>query len=255
MRTEANCLSEGEALSLAQQGNSAAFDFLYRRHSQRVYALCLRMVKNPAQAEDLTQETFLAVLRGIRGFHGQSAFTTWLYRVTRNTVLMCFRKKRVKETSLEEITQLDSENGRPPRELGSPDRHLESTADRILLQTAVARLSRGFRATLVLHDVHGYEHREVAAILGCAPGTSKSQLHKARLRVREMVRKCLRGNNRSRNRPNGVPGDVVESRLTTSDDRVDSGDEKISAPDNLTGKVDSSIPRWCVPIGEKTSSQ
>ena len=199
MQTEANCLSEGEALNLAQQGNSAAFDFLYRLHSQRVYALCLRMVKNPAQAEDLTQETFLAVLRGIRGFHGQSAFTTWLYRVTRNTVLMCFRKKRVKETSLEEIAEPDSETGRPPRELGSPDRHLESTADRILLQTAVAQLSRGFRATLLLHDVQGYEHREVAAILGCAPGTSKSQLHKARLRVREIVRKCLHRNRRSRN--------------------------------------------------------
>src|ERR1700741_4969457 len=188
MQPEMNQLSEGEALSLARQGNAAAFDFLYRLHSQRVYALCLRMVKNPTQAEDLTQETFLAVLRGIRGFHGQSAFTTWLYRVTRNTVLMCFRKKRVKETSLEEITEPDSESGRPPSELGRPDRRLEGTADRMLLQTAVAQLSRGFRATLLLHDVQGYEHREVAAILGCAPGTSKSQLHKARLRVREIVR-------------------------------------------------------------------
>lgn len=254
MQTEANCLSEGEALSLAQQGNSAAFDFLYRQHSQRVYALCLRMVKNPAQAEDLTQETFLAVLRGIRGFHGQSAFTTWLYQVTRNTVLMCFRKRRLKETSLEDIAKPNRESGRPPTELGSPDRRLESTADRILLQTAVARLSRGFRATLVLHDLHGYEHSEVAAILGCAPGTSKSQLHKARLRVREIVRKCLHGNRHNGKRLKNASGDESESLSVPATDRVDSDNEKASAPEKSTHKVDSCIPSWCVRIDEKTPS-
>jgi RNA polymerase sigma-70 factor (ECF subfamily) len=192
MQPETSCLSERDALNLARQGNPAAFDFLYRRHNQRVYALCLGMVKNPAQAEDLTQETFLAVLRGIRSFHGQSAFTTWLYRVTRNTVLMCFRKKRLKETSLEEIVEPDADNSHWPAELGKPDRHLESTADRILLHMALARLARGCRRTLVLHDVHGYDHREVAAMLGCTAGTSKSQLHRARLRVREVVRRWLR---------------------------------------------------------------
>jgi RNA polymerase sigma-70 factor (ECF subfamily) len=254
MQTEANCLSEGEALSLAQQGNSAAFDFLYRLHSQRVYALCLRMVKNPAQAEDLTQETFLAVLRGIRGFHGQSAFTTWLYQVTRNTVLMCFRKKRLKETSLEEIGKPDRESGRPPTELGSPDRHLESTADRILLQTAVARLSRGFRATLVLHDLHGYEHSEVAAILGCAPGTSKSQLHKARVRIREIVRKCLHGNSHNGKRLKNDSGAEFESIPAPATDQFDSESEKASKPDYSTHKVDNAIPSWCVQIDEKTPS-
>lgn len=191
-------LTEREALRLAQQGDAGAFECLYHLHSQRVYALCLRMVKNPAQAEDLTQDTFVAVFRGIRDFRGQSAFTTWLHRVTRNTVLMCFRKKRLKETSLEEIADRQEEDGSARKEWGSPDRRLEGTADRLLLQSAVAKLSSGVRKALVLHDVHGYEHREIAALLGWATGTSKSQVHKARLRVRETLKKALPGNARER---------------------------------------------------------
>ena len=181
--------SEAEALRRACQGDGAAFESLYRRHSPRVYALCLRMVKNPAHAEDLTQETFMAVFRSIRDFRGQSAFSTWLHRVTRNTVLMGFRKRRVQETSLDEIVDSDSDSPHARAELGVTDRRLEGTADRMLLRDAVGRLSHGFRATLLLHDLHGYEHSEVAAILGCATGTSKSQLHKARLRVRKMLTK------------------------------------------------------------------
>ena len=180
-------LSEQESLKRAQQGDHAAFESLYRRHSPRVYALCLRMVKDPASAEDFTQETFLAVFRGIRDFRGQSAFSTWLHRVTRNTVLMGFRKRRLRETSLDEILDPQSDAPRSYVELGAADLRLEGTADRMLLRKAVNRLSRGFRATLLLHDLHGYEHSEVAAILGCATGTSKSQLHKARLRVRQML--------------------------------------------------------------------
>ena len=193
-------LSEAEALRRAQQGDADAFESLYRRHSPRVYALCLRMVKNTAHAEDLTQETFLAVFRGIRDFRGQSAFSTWLHRVTRNTVLMGFRKRRVQETSLDEIIDPESAAPRPHVELGVSDARLEGTADRMLLRSAVDRLSRGFRATLLLHDLHGYEHSEVAAILGCATGTSKSQLHKARLRVRKMLLKGTRENASKRGR-------------------------------------------------------
>jgi RNA polymerase sigma-70 factor (ECF subfamily) len=237
MQSETNCLSEKEALRLARQGNAAAFDFLYRLHSQRVYALCLRMVKNPTQAEDLTQETFLAVLRGIRAFRGQSAFTTWLHQVTRNTVLMGFRKRRLKETSLEEMAEPDSETGRPPAELGMPDRHLESTADRLLLQSAVSQLSRGFRAALLLHDVHGYGHREVAARLGCAIGTSRSQLHKARLRVREMLKKCLHGDSHNRDRQSGLSGGESVSLPAPSDA-------------NPSRKRARAIPSWCVALEE-----
>ena len=189
-----NCtLTEGEALKLARQGDSAAFERLYRLHSHRVYSLCLRMVRNPSLAEDLTQETFLAVFRGLRDFHGHSTFSTWLYRVARNTVLMCFRKRRLNEVSLDEVAEARKEDGRPPVEPGTPDQHVEGLPDRLLLQAAVGRLSEGFRSALVLHDVHGYEHREIASILGWATGTSKSQLHKARLRVRESIHRYERG--------------------------------------------------------------
>ncbi|HVM75519.1 MAG TPA: sigma-70 family RNA polymerase sigma factor [Candidatus Saccharimonadales bacterium] len=187
--------SEDEALRRAQQGDPDAFESIYRRHSSRVYSLCLRMVKNPTHAEDLTQDTFLAVFRGIREFRGQSAFSTWLHRVTRNTVLMGFRKRRLQETSLDEIVDPESDASRAIVELGITDARLEGTADRMLLREALNRLSRGFRATLLLHDLHGYEHSEVAAILGCATGTSKSQLHKARLRIRQML---VKGTRRSR---------------------------------------------------------
>lgn len=190
MQPDLDHLPEGEVLSLAQQGNAAAFEFLYHVHSERVYVLCLRMVKDPDQAEDLTQDTFLAVFRGIREFRGQSAFTTWLHQVARNTVLMSFRKRKFIETSLDDIEQAKLD-GRSPKEFGSLDRHLEGVPDRIVLQSAVSQLSQGFRKALVLHDLHGYGHRQVAAILGWAPGTSKSQLHKARLRVRELLKKQL----------------------------------------------------------------
>jgi RNA polymerase sigma-70 factor (ECF subfamily) len=250
MLSETNCFSESEALRLARQGNAAAFDFLYRLHCQRVYALCLRMVKNPVQAEDLTQETFLAVLRGIRAFRGQSAFSTWLHQVTRNTVLMCFRKRKLKETSLDEIVEPDSESGRPPKELGMPDRHLENTADRMLLQSAVAQLSHGFRAALVLHDVHGYGHREVAAMLGCAIGTSKSQLHKARLRVREMLNKCLHGDRHIQNCPGGLSAGEGDQLSASGDTPFDFNGEKQSMPYSPPRKRVKAVPSWCVPIEE-----
>jgi len=250
MEPETSTLSESEALRLAQQHNSAAFEFLYRLHCGRVYALCLRMVKNPAQAEDLTQETFLAVFRGIREFRGQSAFTTWLHRVTRNTVLMCFRKRRLNETSLEEITEPDRESGRLPTELGIPDRRLESMADRLLLRTAVSQLSRRLRRTLLLHDVYGYEHGEVAAMMGCATGTSKSQLHKAHLRIREMLKKRLRDDKHSQNPANRVSVGVSGSLPPPGDDQFDSVSEKASALKDPPRKSERTAPSWCVPIDE-----
>ncbi len=253
MQSETKCLTESEALCLAQQGNPAAFDFLYRRHSPRVYALCLRMVKNPTQAEDLTQETFLAVLRGIRGFRGQSAFTTWLHQIARNTVLMCFRKKKLKETSLEEMTESDSESGRPWKEPGISDRHLESIADRLLLQAALAQLSRGFRNALVLHDLQGYEHPEIAALLGCATGTSKSQLHKARSRVREQLKKWLHHDSRKQNRSDSAARGRSSSLTAIGNSPYDSGSEKSNASKQAARKSDNDIPSWCVRIEEAAS--
>lgn len=180
-------LTESEALRRARDGDAAAFECLYHLHLPRVYALCLRMAKNPTQAEDLTQETFLAVYRGIRDFRGQSAFSTWLHRVTRNTVLMFFRKKRLKEVSLEEIAERQREDG-TLREWGKPDVHLENVADRLLLRSAFAKLSATLRKALLLHAVLGYEHQEIAELVRKAPGTSKSRVHKARLRMRETLK-------------------------------------------------------------------
>lgn len=255
MQANSNAWLEGEALRLAQQGNAAAFEFLFRRHRKRVYALCLRMVKDPSQAEDLTQETFLAVLRGIRDFHGQSAFTTWLHQVTRNTVLMCFRKQRIKETSLEEAGKSDGGDGRAPQELGALDRSLEATADRLALQTAVSKLSRGFRTALILHDLHGYEHREVAAMLGYAAGTSKSQLHKARLRVSELLRKCFPTRWRKDNR-SGYASDDQNSTapVPPREDKPDPNIDQQPHAREESGKPQRAIPTWCEPLEEKPRS-
>jgi RNA polymerase sigma-70 factor, ECF subfamily len=251
MQAQSNDFLEGQALRLAQQGNAAAFEFLYRLHRERVYALCLRMVKDPVQAEDLTQETFLAVLRGIREFRGQSTFSTWLHQVTRNTVLMAFRKRKVKELSLEEIAEPDRESGRQPMEFGTTDRRLEGTPDRMTLLRAVSKLSRGFRAALLLHDVHGYEHKEVAAIMGYAPGTSKSQLHKARVRVRELLNKYFRSHRRDDNHSDNPPGDEASVPPSPRSEKSGSDAENRSRPDNLPRKPQRAIPSWCEPIDEE----
>jgi len=254
MRPDQNSFLENEALRLARRGNAAAFEFLYRLHRDRVYAHCLRMVKNPAQAEDLMQETFLAVLRGIREFRGQSAFTTWLHQVTRNTVLMSFRKKKLKETSLEEIMSADGESGRPPLELGTRDRRLEATADRMILRQAVSKLSEGFRKALVLHDVHGYEHREVAAILGWAPGTSKSQLHKARVRVREVLSKFFNKYRNNGNRSQAGSAGKPLSPPPAQNETLPSDGEREPKADSGSPKGECAIASWCEPLDDQATS-
>ena len=255
MPPDSNVFLEGEALRLAQEGNTAAFEFLYRRHRRRVYALCLRMVKDPIQAEDLTQETFLAVLRGIRDFRGQSTFATWLDQVTRNTVLMSFRKQRIKETSLEEVAVSDGEDGRAPKEFGAFDRRLEVTADCVVLETAVSKLSRGFRSALILHDLHGYEHREVAAMLGYAVGSSKSRLHKARLRVRELLQKYFPARRRKENRSDHASDDQASTaRISPRDEKPDSDVDQPLHPRDISGKPQGATPSWCEPLDEKPRS-
>ena len=180
-------LNEAEAIRRAQQGDEFAFEFLYRMHNRRVYALCLRMVGRTAEAEDLTQEAFLQLFRKIGTFRGESAFSTWLHRLSVNVVLMRLRKKQVAESSLEETTEPDEESGGPRRDFGTPDPLLTGSVDRINLQRAVEQLPPGYRAVFELHDVQGYEHNEIADIMGCSIGNSKSQLHKARTRLRELL--------------------------------------------------------------------
>lgn len=184
--------TEAEAIRLAQAGNAAAFEFLYQLHSRRVYALCLRMVGNPADAEDLMQEAFLQLFRKISTFRGESAFSTWLHRMTVNVVLMRLRKKSLPTDSLEETMEPDAENSGPKRDVGAPDLRLSGAVDRVNLERSIEKLPPGYRTVFVLHDVQGYEHNEIAGIMGCSVGNSKSQLHKARTRLRELLQEEIR---------------------------------------------------------------
>ena len=185
-------LIEADAIRLAQAGDAAAFEFLYQLHGRRVYALCLRMVNNPADAEDLTQEAFLQLFRKIGTFRGESAFSTWLHRMTVNVVLMRLRKKSLPVASLEETTEPDEETGGPRKDIGAPDLRLSGAVDRVNLERSVGKLPPGYRTVFVLHDVQGYEHNEIADIMGCSVGNSKSQLHKARTRLRELLQEEVR---------------------------------------------------------------
>jgi len=196
-RTGANgraskAVTEAEAIRLAQAGDAQAFEFLYQLHGRRVYALCLRMVNNPADAEDLMQEAFLQLFRKIGTFRGESAFSTWLHRMTVNVVLMRLRKKALPVASLEETTEPDEETGGPRKDIGAPDLSLSGAIDRVNLQRSVEKLPPGYRTVFVLHDVQGYEHNEIADIMGCSVGNSKSQLHKARTRLRDLLQEELR---------------------------------------------------------------
>jgi RNA polymerase sigma-70 factor (ECF subfamily) len=176
-----------EAIRLAQQGDAAAFETIYQMHSRRVYALCLRMVGDAVEAEDLTQEAFLQLFRKIHTFRGESAFSSWLHRLTANIVLMRFRKKRPATVSLDEMVRPDDEKERHAFETGVPDLRLTGLFDRVNLHAALAQLPEGYKSMFLLHDVHGYEHNEIATMLGCSVGNSKSQLHKARKRLRELL--------------------------------------------------------------------
>jgi len=186
-------LSNAELVTRAQRGVEGAFEALFHQHKQRVYSLCLRMVGNPRDAEDLTQEAFLRVFRKIHTFRGESAFYTWLHRLAVNVVLMRLRKKTVNETPLEDSTR-GEEFDEQRREIGAPDLVLRGSIDRLQLDRAIAQLPPGYKRAFVLHDVLGYEHKEVAAMLGFSIGNSKSQLHKARMRLRELLQEAGREN-------------------------------------------------------------
>jgi len=179
-------LSEAEAIERAKQGDAAAFEALYNLHKRRVYSLCLRMTANTAAAEDLTQEAFLQLFRKIGTFRGESAFSTWLHRMAVNVVLMQLRKKGLAIVPLEE--NIEAEEETPKKELGADDPRLAGSIDRMQLQRSIASLPPGYRMIFLLHDVEGYEHNEIAEMVGCSIGNSKSQLHKARMKLREILR-------------------------------------------------------------------
>jgi len=178
--------SEGEAITRAQRGDHAAFESLYKAHSRRVYSVCLRMIRNPAEAEDLTQQAFLQVFRKIGTFRGESGFSTWLHQVTVNVVLMHLRRKKPTEILFEDLNRPGSDD-EGAREHGCSDASMFDAIERINLMRAIRKLPSGYKQQFLLYDVFGYEHSEIAGRLGCSIGCSKSQLHKARKRLRRLL--------------------------------------------------------------------
>lgn len=175
---------DDRSLQLAAAGDVTAFEEIYRSHYRRVYNQCLRMTRSTFEAEDLTQDVFIQLYRKLKTFRGESAFTTWLYRLTANVVLMHFRRTALRPEGKKNYLSdpIEHEN-----QIAVPQ--TTSILDRISLQDAIQQLSPGYRAVLVLHDIEGYEHGQISKLLGCAVGTSKSQLHKARKKLRDLLSK------------------------------------------------------------------
>jgi RNA polymerase sigma-70 factor (ECF subfamily) len=165
-----------------KEGDREAFAELYQEHYSRVYSICQRMTQNVSEAEDLTQEVFIHLFRTIGSFRGESAFTTWLHRLTVNHVLMHFRKRRVR-------SERTTGNGDLPVEVvaGTSDPKRMRVVDRILLSEVIAQLPEGYREAIIMHDVEGLEHREIAQIRGRSIGTSKSQLYRGRTMLRALI--------------------------------------------------------------------
>ena len=185
-KTKSKLLGENSDYALAQQaalGDMSAFERIYEKHHRRVFSLCLRMTQNPPEAEELTHAVFIQLFRKIGSFRGESAFTTCLHRLTVNQVLMHFRKRSVKD-------EKTTEEGETPEQIvpGTENSQKMPIVDRLALDKAIAQLPRGYRTIFVLHDVEGYEHEEIAKMLGLSIGTSKSQLHKARRKLRDLLR-------------------------------------------------------------------
>ena len=178
-------ISEAQLIARAQQGDEQAFATLFELHKRRVYSLCLRMTRSAEEAEDLTQDALLLFFRKLPTFRGESTLATWLHRMVVNVVLMHLRKKRLQQVPLDEA---ETDDDLPKRQYGAPDRRLTGCVVRVSLEQAIANLPSGYRSVYVLHDIHGYEHAEIAKIIGCSPGNSKSQLHKARLKLRRLLR-------------------------------------------------------------------
>ena len=175
----------------AQEGDGDAFGSLYSLHNRRVYSLCLLMTGDTSKAEDLTQDAFIQVFRKLNTFRGDSTFSTWLYRITVNTVLMSVRRRKIEQVSFDEPVRAGGES--LPRDFGRHDPELSGAVDRVVLKRAIEALPEGCRTIFVLHEVEGYEHREIAQLLNCSVGNSKSQLHKARMKLREWLLSHPRG--------------------------------------------------------------
>jgi len=178
---------EADLIAQAKAGDQLAFAQLYSLHKKRIYSLCMRMTGSKAEAEDLTQESFLQLHRKISTFRGDSAFSTWLHRLAINVVLMHLRKKGLSLISMDETGEPAPE-GNPGRSIGALDLALSGSVDRLALERAIGELPAGYRLAFVLHDIEGYGHHEIASMLDCSIGNIKSQLHMARLKLRDELR-------------------------------------------------------------------
>jgi RNA polymerase sigma-70 factor (ECF subfamily) len=185
-------MTDQEAIQAIKEGRTEAFEWLYANHRQHVYSTCSHMLRDRTIAEDLMQEAFMHAFRKISSFRSEALFSTWLHRIVINTVLMHLRRlktarfNRSAECSLD-ASLCDNDERTYETVLGKQDADLVSCVDRVALLRAIAELAPGYRMIFVLHDIEGYEHCEIAAMLVCSIGTSKSQLHKARMRLRQLL--------------------------------------------------------------------
>ncbi len=178
--------SQEDMIMRARQGDSEALAQLYRSYRDNVYRICLRMVRNPSDAEDLVQETFLRVIKKIHTFRGDSQFTTWLYRVTKNVALMQLRKPKFATLDFDEARDRDEFLESINRAGSQPDADAQAT-DGVLLETAIQQLPSGYGKVLVLHDVLGYRHTEISKMTGITANNSKSRLCRARRMLRGVL--------------------------------------------------------------------
>jgi len=177
----------GDLLAQAQAGDTDAFSQLYWELRTRVFSICMRMVHDFELAEDLTQETFLQLHRKITSFRGDSLFTTWLHRMTINIVLMRLRKRVLPVVSLDHMMISVTSEEKIERDFGTCDQAQVGVVDRLAIDRALANLPPGCRNIYVLHDVQGFQHKEIASMQRCSLGNSKSQLHRARLALRSAL--------------------------------------------------------------------
>lgn len=179
-------LYAGKAIRSFNQGNIQSFEFIYRSYCEFVHRICLRMLRDPIEAEDATQDVFVCVFRKMNTFRGESAFSSWLYRLATNSVLMRFRKNKRKNAWIS-LDDHREDEAAFCSEIGAQDLRLSGLLDRIDLQSAIDVLPNGYKTAFVLHDIQGYDHSEIAKMFGHSTGSSKSQLHKARLRLRKLL--------------------------------------------------------------------
>jgi RNA polymerase sigma-70 factor (ECF subfamily) len=189
----ASPISNQQLIRLAQQGDPSAFEELYTAHKRRIFNLCLRMVDDWSRAEELMQDTFLQAYRKLNTFRGESAFSTWLHRIAVNVVLMHIRQNRSRLHEVPATATSDDEDDSwsAYSQAAKPDDRLDHAVDRVTIERAIAKLPDGYRLVFVLHDIEGYEHHEIAELLGCSIGNTKSQLHKARIKVRRYLQEGI----------------------------------------------------------------